>query len=146
MGHTHPLTPSTYGLPLTVCHMPWLMVGPLLVMRPTPLYRSCSSSRPALRPRTIQVLSERPPAKKRTPSGSKVRKSNSASSLETDPGDKLRPKAGGAGLPGAWARVDFGPCGAFHDMGSWFSQRWSWAPGSALSPGSAVLCASLLTW
>lgn len=101
--------------------MPWLMVGPLLVIRPTPLYRSCNSSRPALRPRTIQVLSERPPAKKRTPSGSKVRKSNSASSLETDPGNRLRHKAGAAGLPRAWAQVDFGPC--FPECGEWFSQR-----------------------
>lgn len=79
--HPAPNARASLGFQLTVCHMPWLMIGPLLVMRPTPLYRSCNSSRPARRPRTIQVLSERPPAKKRTPSGSKVRKSNSASSL-----------------------------------------------------------------
>lgn len=68
---------------LTVCHIPWLRSGPLLVTRPIPLYFICSSKRPLRKAKTIHVLSRWPPAKKRIPSGSKVLKSNSATSLTT---------------------------------------------------------------
>lgn len=71
---------AAWAIP-TVCHIPWLMTGPLLVTRPIPLYFICNSSRPLRKPKTIHVLSRWPPAKKSIPSGSKVLKSNSATSL-----------------------------------------------------------------
>lgn len=81
---------TSAGSGLTVCHMPWLISGPVLVTRPIPLYFSCSSSRPLRKANTIHVLSWWPPAKKRIPSGSKVLKSNSATSLTTQvPRNKL---------------------------------------------------------
>ena len=122
------------GAPLTVCHEPSLMTGPLLVTRPTPWWWSCSSSRPARRPRTIQVLSRWPPAKNRTPSGSKVLKSNSATSLWAGGNKRVARKLRRVAFPGAGSpglrKSQVGRLGAVRTP-TWALTRWAEKAGTS---------------